>query len=171
MRLSLLILLLLLTSLSLLLPVPPPWQLCEPTACTLRNAPGVVEVEILVSPSRPTHRIIHVRDWHLVPEDLFTLDVQQAAGRALTAEEIATAYNPHLEDVEACQEGQMALLRHLAREYGIRGVRSDTRPRPAPIQTSNGLAVVASDAHRSMPNGTDHRDRCQNQIRNPTEGP
>jgi hypothetical protein len=55
-----------------------------PNAFSLRQAPGVVRVEELVSLRHPTHRIIHVRDWHFVARDRFTIDVQDAAGRKLT---------------------------------------------------------------------------------------
>ena len=38
-----------------------------PAADILSRLPGVVEVEVLVAAPRPTHRLVHVRDWHYVP--------------------------------------------------------------------------------------------------------
>jgi hypothetical protein len=38
-----------------------------PAADILKRLPGVVEVEVLDAAPRPTHRIVHVRDWHHVP--------------------------------------------------------------------------------------------------------
>jgi hypothetical protein len=93
-----------------------------PTTTTLRQAPGVVRVEELVSSQHPTHRIIHVRDWHFVPRDLFAIDIRQGTGKELTEEEVSRLYQRHLEEVEALQVEQMALLRHLASRYGIRQV-------------------------------------------------
>src|SRR5262245_14755323 len=37
----------------------------------LRQLPGVAEVETLVSPRQVTGRIIHLRDYHHVPRELF----------------------------------------------------------------------------------------------------
>jgi hypothetical protein len=94
----------------------------EPIATTLRQTPGVVRVEELVSSQHPTHRIIHIRDWHYIPRDLFTIDVQDANGGKLTEEEVSRLYQQYLEEVEALQVEQMDFLRHLASRYGIRQV-------------------------------------------------
>src|SRR5262249_9969003 len=40
----------------------------------LRQLPGVVQVDTSVSVARPSARIIHLRDWHYVPRDLYALD-------------------------------------------------------------------------------------------------
>src|SRR4051812_15915625 len=45
-----------------------------PPAGDLRRLPGVAGVEVAVSPPGPTRRIVHMRDWHYVPPDLFALD-------------------------------------------------------------------------------------------------
>src|SRR5438876_1052181 len=42
-----------------------------PAADLLRQLPGVAEVEVLVACPKPTHRIVHLRDWHFVPRDLY----------------------------------------------------------------------------------------------------
>jgi hypothetical protein len=48
-----------------------------PTAELLRQLPGVADVEVLVRVDKPTHRIIHLRDWHYVPKDLFRQDADR----------------------------------------------------------------------------------------------
>jgi hypothetical protein len=40
----------------------------------LQQLPGVVSVETLVNATKPTHRIIHLRDFHHVPRDLYAVD-------------------------------------------------------------------------------------------------
>jgi hypothetical protein len=149
MRLSLFLLLLPLIVLSLALPTPPLWRPFEPTASTLRGAPGVAQVEVLVSPPRSAHRIIHVADWHMVPRDLFALDVQQAADRALTEEQVAQAYTRHLADVEACQAGQMAFLRWLAREDAM--VRAALAVRPVVVIVLGGAHDLSGSVRRLAP--------------------
>jgi hypothetical protein len=54
----------------------------------LRGLPGVVRVEVGVRTDQPTCRIVHLRDWHFVPKDLYALDMKTATGRELTGEEI-----------------------------------------------------------------------------------
>jgi hypothetical protein len=39
-------------------------DLSTDAAALLRQLPGVVDVEVLVTCPKPTHRIIHLRDWH-----------------------------------------------------------------------------------------------------------
>jgi hypothetical protein len=52
----------------------------SPAVEILRQLPGVVDVSALVTCDKPTHRIIHLRDWHHVPRDLFALDLNDRAG-------------------------------------------------------------------------------------------
>jgi hypothetical protein len=52
----------------------------------LRQLPGVAVVG--VAAKEPTSRIIHLRDWHHVPEELYALDMKAAHGKELTADEI-----------------------------------------------------------------------------------
>jgi hypothetical protein len=45
-------------------------DLSTPADALLRQLPSVVAVEVLVACPKPTHRIIHVRDWHYVRREL-----------------------------------------------------------------------------------------------------
>jgi hypothetical protein len=58
-------------------------DLSVPAADLLRQLPGVADVEVLVSFEKPTHRIVHLRDWHFVPPDF----LRQDAGKPLSVEE------------------------------------------------------------------------------------
>jgi hypothetical protein len=88
----------------------------------LRGLPGVVAVEALVVAERPTHRIIHLRDWHLVPKDLYAADLRSATGRPLSDADIDALHAELLLEVELVQLEQAALLRCLARRHGLRRV-------------------------------------------------
>lgn len=88
-------------------------------ADTLHGLPGVHRVEIGVAVTKPTGRIIHLRDWHYVPRDLYALDLR-ASARGLTDDEIDRRYREFLLEVELVQLEQMALLRCLIRHHGLK---------------------------------------------------
>src|SRR5262249_42061692 len=88
-------------------------------AALLGQLPGVAQVELAFAVPKPSHRIIHLRDWHYVPRDLSALDLRQAHGRELTEAEIAALHEELLLRVELVQLEQ-ALLRCLARHHGLR---------------------------------------------------
>jgi hypothetical protein len=91
----------------------------------LRQLPGVVHVEVAVAAAKPTCRIVHLRDWHYVPKDLFAIDIKQAHGRELTDDEIDRLHQELLLEVELVQLEQMALLRCLIKHHGLKKVFSE----------------------------------------------
>jgi hypothetical protein len=97
-------------------------DLTAPVADLLRELPGVVQVEALVSPAKPTRRIVHLRDWHFVPEDLYTLDLRNSAGKPVPDDEAKVRYREFLVEVELVQLEQAALLKCLAHHHGLRRV-------------------------------------------------
>lgn len=88
----------------------------------LQHLPGVVEVQPLVHPAPPTHRIVHLRDWHFVPKDLYSIDLRSSAGRELSDEEVDACHQELLLEVEVVQLEQIALLRCLIRHHGLRRI-------------------------------------------------
>jgi hypothetical protein len=64
----------------------------SPVVDLLRQLPGVVQVEVGVTAKKPTSRIVHLRDWHYVPKDLYALDMKETLGRELTTAEIDRLY-------------------------------------------------------------------------------
>jgi hypothetical protein len=98
-----------------------PWRiddLAAPAPEILCRLPGVAAVEVLVEASRPSQRIIHLRDWHYVPADLFATDVQQASGKPLASQQIAELHREHLQSVEVVQVEQVVFLRSLIKDQG-----------------------------------------------------
>lgn len=96
-----------------------------PHADALRQLPGVSEVEVLVAVARPTRRIIHVRDWHYVPRDLYALDLRQAAGRQLDDREVDDRFQELIREVDAVQRDQEQILTALSRRHGQRRVLAE----------------------------------------------
>jgi hypothetical protein len=94
----------------------------SPAAEILRHLPGVAGVEVLVAAPNPTHCIIHLRDWHFVPKELFALEARHSAGRPLSDEEVNSLYEQNLLDVELVQIEQEAILRCLVRHHELRSV-------------------------------------------------
>ena len=68
------------------------------TAASLRPMPSVVEVTVRTA-KQPTHRIVHILDWHYVPKKQFLLDTPGGD------------YDAFLDDVEALQKQQRALIK------------------------------------------------------------
>jgi hypothetical protein len=88
----------------------------------LRQLPGVLQVEAGVQTGKPTHRIVHLRDWHFVPKNLYAIDMKNAAGRELSDEEIDRLHQELLLEVQAVQLEQMALLRCLIQHHGLKRI-------------------------------------------------
>jgi hypothetical protein len=97
-------------------------ELAASAADILRQLPGVADVEVLVRTPKASHRIIHLRDWHFVPRDMFALDVRQQVFRPVTDEEIDRLYQKFLLEVELVQIEQETILRSLAKHHGLRQV-------------------------------------------------
>jgi hypothetical protein len=91
----------------------------------LRQLPGMVEVEALVTCPQPTHRIIHLRDWHHVPRDLYALDRAHALCRPLSPEALGLRYEELLLQVELVQRERLSLQRCLIRHHGLKRVLSE----------------------------------------------
>jgi hypothetical protein len=100
-------------------------DLGSPVVELLRSLPGVVQVEVGVVAKNPTSRIIHLRDWHFVPKELYALDMKDVHGRELTADEIDRLHQELLLEVELVQIEQMAVLRCLIRHHRLKKVFSE----------------------------------------------
>jgi hypothetical protein len=100
-------------------------DLSAPVGALLRQLPGVVDVQIAVSVEKPTHRVVHLLDWHFVPKELYRIDLQAAAGRPLTDEELDELHEQLCMEVELVQLEQMAILRCLIKHHGLRRVYAE----------------------------------------------
>jgi hypothetical protein len=95
-------------------------DLQAPVEPLLRQLPGVVHVDTPVAVERPSARIIHLRDWHYVPRDLYAAEERAVHRRELIEQEVDAVHEQHLLQVELIQLEQAALLRCLARHHALR---------------------------------------------------
>lgn len=113
-----------LTTLLLLAGCSRPEPLPGPTAAQLRALAPAASVTVVVQPANPVRRIIQVDDLHWVSLEDFSADLQTLEPE-LTEEDIGAAYTDLMEQVEAVQVEQMALLRALAERHGIREIHRE----------------------------------------------
>jgi hypothetical protein len=95
-------------------------DLSAPTVEILRQLPGVASVEVLVAAKKPTHRVIHLADWHFVDRELFALELRGAG--ASTDQEVDARYRDFLRQVELVQLEQEGLLRCLLQHHHLRRI-------------------------------------------------
>lgn len=126
-------------------------DLSAPAAEILRGLPGVVQVEVVAKSDKPTGRIIHLRDWHYVPKDLYALDMRQAHGRELSEQELDQLHQELLLDAEIVQLEQMALLRCLIKHHGLKRVHSEGFS-PTELEAyREKIAVLKAMEHDQIP--------------------
>jgi len=88
----------------------------------LKQLPGVVNVQWERALNRPAHRIIHLRDWHFVPKDIYGIAMEKTYGRKLAQEEKDHLFRELLLEIEIVQVEQMGPLRCLIRYHGLKTV-------------------------------------------------
>jgi hypothetical protein len=93
-------------------------NLDAPALEILRQPPGVDRVERLVTCPRPTHRLIHIRDWHLVARDDYLASIQ--GGKQMTPDEADLRYKELCLQVAIVQREQLTMLRCLVRHHGLK---------------------------------------------------
>jgi len=91
----------------------------------LRQLPSAVGVEVHVVAPKPARRIIHLRDWHFVPPELYALDLRQTAGKPLSDAEIALLQRELLLQVELVSLEHAVLLACLVKHHGLRCILSE----------------------------------------------
>jgi hypothetical protein len=88
----------------------------------LRQLPGVVEVKRSGTSEKPTHRIVHLLDWHFVDRDDYAADLRSLSDGPLSDEEIDSRFSDLLDEVELVQEQQLAVLRSLIKLHGLKRI-------------------------------------------------
>ena len=125
-------------------------DLAVPVADLLRQLPGVADVTVLVRAEKPTHGVVHLRDWPFVPKDLIRKD----ADRPRSDEEADTLHRAHVLEVERVQREQEALLWCLVQHHGLKRVLAEGRtPKGVPayrevIATLRDTAKALADLRK-----------------------
>jgi hypothetical protein len=101
-------------------------DLVTDAAAILRQLPGVTNVEVIVTCANPTHRIIHLRDWHWVERETVAADLAQELGPPLPPEQLDLRYEEALLQVELVQRELRTALRCLIRHHGLKRLLAET---------------------------------------------
>jgi hypothetical protein len=72
----------------------------------LKSRRDVASVKVAVECDNPRLTIIHIRDWHFVDEERFTLDVRDESDTELSDDEVSTLFAEHRVTVETVQKRQ-----------------------------------------------------------------
>lgn len=88
-------------------------DLTVPADEILKLSPDVAEVQAIISPFRPTHRIIHIADRHYLSRQTYR------SSRHPQSEE---GYSDYAREVEGIQSAQTRLLIWLADQHGLREI-------------------------------------------------
>jgi hypothetical protein len=94
------------------------WCLCQADPALLPKLPMVAKVETPVVVDKPASYLIHILDWHFVDKETFLADLRDQG----ITEDLEAKYAQHLDDVEAVQGEQKALLRALIEKHGATAV-------------------------------------------------
>ena len=95
------------------------------SAETLRKLPHVHRVTVAPAVGKRKRQIIHVLNYHFVEREAFAADIRteaEKAGETLTEADIDREWAGFLDDVEAVQVEQVALLRALVKSHGVKAV-------------------------------------------------
>jgi hypothetical protein len=99
----------------------------------------------LVRAEKPTHRIVHLRDWHFVPKDL----LRQDAGKPLSDEEADALHRAHVTEVELVHLEQEGVLRCLVKHHGLRRVLAEGLT-PKGMPAYREVIAALRDTHKEL---------------------
>ena len=87
-----------------------------------RQLPGVVQVTRHGPPGRPSHRVVHLLDWHFVPKDRYAADLRSLSDKLLSDAEVEGHWKELLREVAVVQTEQLVVLRQLIQRLGLRSI-------------------------------------------------
>jgi hypothetical protein len=132
---------------------------------TLLRPPEAQSVKSYPAHGNLTHRIIYLKNWHVVPKELFAADIRNLAEEPVSDHEIVRLYDEHLDNVESLQEEQVRLLRHLAQNHGLKrvyyeGLTDENKPLfemkiEAHASAQNDAAEITRDAEEILAEADD----------------
>lgn len=124
----------------------------------LKSQPDVASVKVAVECDAPKLTIIHIRDWHFVDEERFTLDVRDESDTDLSDDEVSTLFVEHRVTVEAVQKQQRRVLRALLKKHEIEQVFHEGFT-DAELPAYMKLIDAMRDFKKYLPTGDSGRDR------------
>lgn len=124
----------------------------HPVTLLMSQLPGVDSFDVRNAKVFPTHRIMHLLNWHFLPEALFAADLRDASDEPIPDEEMDRRYAAFLDEVEAIQQEQMELIRHLICRHRLRRVFYEGFTK-AQMPAFRRLANALRDFEKHKPKG------------------
>jgi hypothetical protein len=112
------------------------------------TAPRRARIEALVTVAKPTHRIIHFRDYHFVLRELYAADLADALGRALPPDELDPRHRELSLQAELVTIEQAAVMRCLAQHHGLTRVLCEGLTLDGLPQFSEAIAAFRETEQR-----------------------
>jgi hypothetical protein len=131
-------------------------RMTAPAADILRQLPYVVAVDVPVPVAKPERRVIHIRDAHFVPMQLFELQFR-VKGRMPSGRQFVQLYREQLLQTEVAQSQLETVLRCLIGHHGLRrtlcegitpGTLAKTREWIAELRTASA-ALASLERYRA----------------------
>lgn len=113
-------------------------DLATPAGQVLGSLPGVQSVRVVPPKNERKRRIIHLLNWHFVPFEQFSKDVNGLRDEPLSEDELFDAFQKFRDEVQAVQDEQEKLLRNLIRNHGLQSLYCE------------GLTVEEAGAYRDF---------------------
>ncbi len=108
----------------------------------LRKLPGVAQVTRHGPSGRPSHRVVHLLDWHFVPRDRYAADLRSLSDTPLSDTEVDRHWQELLREVATVQAEQLALLGRLVQHHGLRRIHVEgLTSRDMPIFNAKAAAI------------------------------
>jgi hypothetical protein len=76
-------------------------------------------VKVVPAKAKPKRRIIHLLNWHFVPFEQFSKDVNGIRDEPLSEDELFNEFQTFRDEVQAVQDEQQKLLRNLIRNHKL----------------------------------------------------
>jgi hypothetical protein len=86
----------------------------------LKSHNGVASMKVAVECDDSRLTIIHIRDWHFVDKERFTVDVRDESDTEISDDEVSTLFAEHRAIVETVQKQQSRVLRAQLKKHGVK---------------------------------------------------
>lgn len=113
-------------------------DLATPAGQVLNSLPGVESIDVVPAKLKPKRRIIHLLNWHFVPFEQFSADLNGLRDEPLSEDELFDEFQTFRDEVQAVQDEQQKLVRDLIRKHKLQKLYCE------------GLTVEETGAYRDF---------------------
>jgi len=124
----------------------------HPVEPLLSQIPGVESVKVVKARVQPTHRIVHLLNWHFIPRKMFASDLRDQSDKPISDGEIDRRYVGFLAEVEKVQHEQAVLIRAMIQQHGVRRVHYEGFSK-SEVAAFRRLVVALRNFEKHKPKG------------------